>query len=156
MIVNRGFVPLTRKDAATPRGRADRRRDDASPASSASRNARPGSRRPTMPPRNVWFSRDPAPIAKAYGLRPRGAVLIDAEGAGDRPERLPRGGKTRIELPERPPAIRADLVRPRDRARRRLSGVDGTTLPAASTDVFPDTKIGAKIGDCCRPRPAMI
>jgi surfeit locus 1 family protein len=49
------------------------------------------------PAKNVWFSRDPAPIAKAYGLERVAPVIVDADAADGKPG-LPLGGQTRIRL----------------------------------------------------------
>ncbi len=58
------------------------------------------------PKGNVWFSRDPGPIAKAYGLERVAPVIVDADAtraagaapSAARPAAPPRGGQTRVTL----------------------------------------------------------
>ena len=96
-IVNRGFVPLDRKDAAT-RGegqvvgkvtligylRLPERRSWFTPADD--------------PARHLWQERDPAAIAKAYGLARTAPFFIDADAAPN-PGGLPQGGETKLVFP---------------------------------------------------------
>jgi surfeit locus 1 family protein len=97
VIVNRGFVPLDKKDAAT---RLNGQIEGETSVSGLIRFPQSHSWfiPPDDPGRNVWFSRDPAPIAKAYGLRRVAPVIVDAD-RGAEPSALPRGGQTRIFLP---------------------------------------------------------
>ncbi len=102
VIVNRGFVPLDRKDAATrPQGQID----GETQVTGLIRFPQPhGWFIPADDPqRNVWFSRDPAPIAKAYGLQRLAPVIVDADtvegdSGGSANGAAPRGGQTRIAL----------------------------------------------------------
>ena len=78
VLVNRGFVPLDKKDPATRRQPRDPRRDEYTglmrfPQTHAWFSP------PDDPGKNVWFSRDPASIAKAHGLRRVAPVIVDAD-----------------------------------------------------------------------------
>jgi surfeit locus 1 family protein len=98
-IVNRGFVPLDRKDAAT-RGegqvagkvtvigylRLPERRSWFTP--------------PDDPVHHLWQERDPIAIAKAYGLARTAPFFIDVD-ASSNPGGLPQGGETKIVFPNR-------------------------------------------------------
>ena len=90
-------MPLDKKDPAT-------RRDSEvqGGTSVAGLDPLPASARWFVPPddaaKNVWFSRDPGLIAKAYGLERVAPVIVDADQAPDKAA-LPRGGQTRIALP---------------------------------------------------------
>jgi surfeit locus 1 family protein len=103
VIVNRGFVPLTRKEPST---RAQGQVEGKTHLTGLIRfpQAHPLFVPDDDPARNVWFSRDPAPIAKAYGLVRVAPVIVDADadvGASGKTEAegpAPRGGQTRIEL----------------------------------------------------------
>ena len=96
VIVNRGFVPLDKKDASTrPEGQIE----GEATITGLIRFPQP---HPWFvpaddPAKNVWFSRDPAPIAKAYGLERVAPVIVDADAADGKPG-LPLGGQTRIRL----------------------------------------------------------
>jgi surfeit locus 1 family protein len=97
VIVNRGFVPLDKKNAAT---RLDGQIDGETSVTGLIRFPQP---HPWFvpaddPEKNVWFSRDPAPIAKAYGLERVAPVIVDADAGPDKAA-VPRGGQTRIALP---------------------------------------------------------
>ncbi len=97
VLVNRGFVPLDRKDLTT------RRDTEVQGETSVTGIIRfPQTRAwftpPDDPAKNIWFSRDPASIAKAYGLERVAPVIVDADPAADRAA-LPRGGQTRVALP---------------------------------------------------------
>ncbi len=100
-IVNRGFVPLANKEAAT------RREGQIEGKTSVTGLIRFPQTHPWFVPaddpgKNVWFSRDPAPIAKALGLERVAPVIVDEDGgedrAGEGKARLPRGGQTRMAL----------------------------------------------------------
>jgi surfeit locus 1 family protein len=94
IIVNRGFVPLERKDAAevappSPAEvvglmRASEPRNLFTPADD--------------PARGEWFTRDPAAIAAAFGLSRVAPFTIDADAAAD-PDALPEGGETVLAFP---------------------------------------------------------
>ncbi|WP_371348981.1 SURF1 family protein [Ancylobacter sp. IITR112] len=99
VLVNRGFVPLTRKAPATrAEGQVDglvtvtgllRLPEEAAlftPANDAARDA--------------WYVRDPDAIASAKGLVRVAPFLIDADATAN-PGGLPRGGLTRIVFPNR-------------------------------------------------------
>ncbi|MFI5016046.1 MAG: SURF1 family protein [Hyphomicrobiales bacterium] len=97
VIVNRGFVPLARKEASS---RPDGQIEGETVVTGLIRFPQPHSWFvPADDPKgNVWFSRDPAPIAEAYGLAHVAPVIIDADPEpADR--RLPLGGQTRLTLP---------------------------------------------------------
>ncbi len=99
LFVNRGFVPLDRKDPAT-RGegqvagivtvtgllRLPEGRSWFTPADD--------------PARHLWQERDPAAIAKAYGLPHAAPFFIDAD-ASPNPGGLPQGGETKLVFPNR-------------------------------------------------------
>jgi surfeit locus 1 family protein len=98
-IVNRGFVPLERRDAATRREgqvtgrvtvigflRLPERRSWFTPADD--------------PARGIWQERDPAAIAKAYGLARAAPFFIDADSTPN-PGGLPQGGETKLVFPNR-------------------------------------------------------
>jgi len=99
VIVNRGFVPLERRDAATRREgqvtgrvavigflRLPERRSWFTPADD--------------PARGIWQERDPAAIAKAYGLARAAPFFIDADSTPN-PGGLPQGGETKLAFPNR-------------------------------------------------------
>jgi surfeit locus 1 family protein len=97
VLVNRGFVPLDKKDMAT---RLDSEVQGETSVTGLIRfpQARAWFTPPDDPARNVWFSRDPAVIAKAFGLERVAPVIVDADLAPDNPA-LPRAGQTRVALP---------------------------------------------------------
>jgi surfeit locus 1 family protein len=97
VLVNRGFVPLDKKDAST---RRDSEVEGETSVTGLIRfpQAHAWFIPPDDPARNIWFSRDPAVIAKAYGLERVAPVIVDADRAADKAA-LPRGGQTRIALP---------------------------------------------------------
>ncbi len=92
VIVNRGFVPMDRMDLPTRAGpegeqvtvtgllRIPEGRHWFTPADD--------------PARGIWQERDPAAIAKAYGLSRVAPFFIDAETSG--PNGLPQAGETRV------------------------------------------------------------
>ena len=91
VIVNRGFVPEAMREAATrPKGQVQgevtltglMRPPEARNAFTPANN----------PPKNQWFTRDPAAIAAALGVTRAAPFTIDAD-AGPRAI-LPRGGMT--------------------------------------------------------------
>jgi surfeit locus 1 family protein len=98
-IVNRGFVPLDRKDAAT-RGegqvagkvtvigylRLPERRSWFTP--------------PDDPVHHLWQERDPIAIAKAYGLARAAPFFIDVDTSSN-PGGLPQSGETKLVFPNR-------------------------------------------------------
>ncbi|WP_018389783.1 SURF1 family protein [Ancylobacter sp. FA202] len=99
VLVNRGFVPLERKDPATRlEGQVDglvtitgllRLPEEAAlftPANDAATDS--------------WYVRDPDAIASAKGLVRVAPFLIDADASAN-PGGLPRGGLTRIAFPNR-------------------------------------------------------
>ncbi|SEC17064.1 surfeit locus 1 family protein [Rhizobiales bacterium GAS188] len=94
VIVNRGFVPLAKKEAST---RPDGQIEGEVSVEGLIRFPQPHSW--FIPAddtaKNVWFSRDPAPIASAYGLQRVAPVIVDADAGPDKAA-LPRGGQTRI------------------------------------------------------------
>ena len=97
VIVNRGFVPLDKKDASS---RRDSEVEGETSITGLIRfpQAHPWFAPPDDPAKNVWFSRDPRPIANSFGLKRVAPVIVDADPAADKGV-LPRGGQTRISLP---------------------------------------------------------
>ncbi|SON54662.1 hypothetical protein HDIA_1121 [Hartmannibacter diazotrophicus] len=99
ILVNRGFVPLERKDPATrPEGQVTgvqhivglmRPPEVASWLSPANDTVK-----------NVWFTRNPAEMAAADGIDPSAVApfTVDAE-AGEAPGGLPQGGETIVSFP---------------------------------------------------------
>jgi surfeit locus 1 family protein len=92
VIVNRGFVPGTAKDAgshAPPPGevtvtglmREPEPRNLFTPAD--------------QPDKDLWFTRDPDAITRHFGLSRAAPFSVDADYSGD-PKALPRGGTTVI------------------------------------------------------------
>jgi surfeit locus 1 family protein len=95
VIVNRGFVPGSPQDAAShapPAGestviglmREPEPRNLFTPAD--------------QPDKDRWFTRDPGPIARHFGLSRAAPFSVDADDSGD-PKALPRGGTTVIAFP---------------------------------------------------------
>ncbi|QAY79641.1 SURF1 family protein [Sphingosinicella sp. BN140058] len=94
LLVNRGFVPQDRRDAAT------RRQGQSAGAVTVSgllRLSEPGGAflRSNDAPNNRWYSRDVAAIARARGLTGAAPYFLDAGGASN-PGGWPRGGMTQI------------------------------------------------------------
>lgn len=99
VFVNRGFVPLDRKDPASrPEGQV-------AGTVAVTGLMRPAEARSWLSPtddvaRNVWFVRDPATMAAATGLDPaKVAPFTVDEVAGETPGGLPQGGETVIAFP---------------------------------------------------------
>jgi surfeit locus 1 family protein len=97
VIVNRGFVPLDKKNPDTrPAGQVS------GPATVTGLLRMP--ERATMfspdndPRRNAWYRRDPAEIARALKLERVAPFTIDAD-ATPNPGGLPEAGRTRINFP---------------------------------------------------------
>jgi surfeit locus 1 family protein len=96
VIVNRGFVPLDRKDAATRReGQV------AGPVSVTGLLRMPEDTSyftpANDPTRDAWYRRDPEEIARARGLARAAPFMIDADAAPN-PGGLPQGGATRVQF----------------------------------------------------------
>jgi surfeit locus 1 family protein len=94
VIVNRGFVPLDRKDAATRKeGQV------AGPVNVTGLLRMPedaGYFAPSNDPeKNAWYRRDPVEIARALKLERAAPFTIDADAAAN-PGGLPQGGSTRV------------------------------------------------------------
>ena len=99
VIVNRGFVPLDRKNAAT------RREGQVMGTVTVTGLLRMPEDRSWFTPdddpaRGMWQERNPAAIAKAYGLTRTAPFFIDAD-ANPNPGGLPQGGETRLVFPNR-------------------------------------------------------
>jgi surfeit locus 1 family protein len=99
VIVNRGFVPLERADAATRR--------EGQPAGTATVTGllrlpeeRSWYTPADDPAHGVFQERDPVAIAKAYGLTRTAPFFIDADSTPN-PGGLPQGGETRLTFPNR-------------------------------------------------------
>jgi surfeit locus 1 family protein len=97
VMVNRGFVPTDLRDPAKrPQGqlsgevtvtglvRAPEERNPFTPADD--------------PARNTWFARDPQAIARAHSLSQVAPFYVEAD-ATPNPGGWPKGGQTRLELP---------------------------------------------------------
>jgi surfeit locus 1 family protein len=95
VIVNRGFVPGSPRDAAahipppaevtiTGLMREPEARNFFTPAD--------------QPDKGLWFTRDPGAVAAHFGLARAAPFTVDADYSGD-PEALPRGGTTVIAFP---------------------------------------------------------
>jgi len=94
VIVNRGFVPLDRKDAGTRKeGQV------AGPVNVTGLLRMPedaGYFAPSNDPaRNAWYRRDPVEIARVLKLERAAPFTIDADAAAN-PGGLPQGGSTRV------------------------------------------------------------
>ena len=97
VIVNRGFVPMDRKDVASRReGQIE------GPASVTGLLRMPEEGNWFTPAndtaRAAWYRRDPQEIAKAYQLLRVSPFLID-DDVTPNPGGLPQGGETRLEFP---------------------------------------------------------
>ena len=110
VIVNRGFVPLERKDPATARARRCRTAASISSASCAGRRRAARSRPPTIVKDNVWYLRDLEAMAAAKHWTERGAVLRRA-GIPGAARRLAQAGQAGRQPARQPPAICHHLVR---------------------------------------------
>jgi surfeit locus 1 family protein len=96
VIVNRGFVPLDRKDADT------RRQGQVAAAVTVTGLLRMPEETSYFTPandtaRDAWYRRDPAEIARARGLSRAAPFMIDAD-ATPNPDGLPQGGGTRVQF----------------------------------------------------------
>ena len=99
VVVDRGFVPLDRKDPATraqgaPSGHHRHRRRPA-----LAGNARHCSRRADEPQNNVWYLRDPKAMAAAKKWDAAAPFYIDQESPVP-PGGLPKPGKLVVNLPD--------------------------------------------------------
>lgn len=94
VIVNRGFVPLDRRDAAS---RAQGQVEGVVSVTGLLRMPEEGSYflPGNDPATESWYRRDPADIARARGL-PRAAPFTIDAGATPNPGGLPQGGDTRV------------------------------------------------------------
>jgi surfeit locus 1 family protein len=97
VMVDRGFVPETKKDAAT---RAEGQVSGMGDMTGALRwPEQRGSFTPAdEPAKNLWFTRDPASIAAAKGIGPVAPFYVALEDPAA-PGGLPRVGKLRPNLP---------------------------------------------------------
>jgi surfeit locus 1 family protein len=93
IFVNRGFVPVDRKDAAT-RGEAQLTGMITITGLLRMPEERAWFTPTNDPARGVWQERNPATIAKAYGLVRVAPYFIDADTSGL--GGLPQGGETRL------------------------------------------------------------
>lgn len=93
VIVNRGFAPMDRMDLPTKIAG----QEDAEITVTGLLRLPEGRNWFTPaddPVRGIWQERDPAAIAKAYGLARVAPFFIDADASG--PNGLPQGGETRV------------------------------------------------------------
>jgi len=92
VLVNRGFLPVERRDANT---RSASQVNDAVTITGLLRLSEPHGRilRPNDPSTDRWFSRDVAAIAAKRGLSNVAPFFIDADAAAN-PGELPMGGLT--------------------------------------------------------------
>jgi len=97
VMINRGFVPTELRDPAT--------RPESQPAGDVTVTGlvrAPEERNPFTPAddpaRNTWFARDPQAIARARNLDRVAPFYVEAD-ATPNPGGWPRGGQTRLELP---------------------------------------------------------
>ncbi len=134
VMIDRGFVPVDRKDPASraqgaPHGTVDVVGVMRWPETR-------GMFTPDDEPQNnVWYLRDPKAMAAAKKWDSAAPFYIEQESpvpAGG----LPKPGKLVRATARQPPAIRAHLVRPRARACRRLRDVAGRAACGASRDRF--------------------
>jgi surfeit locus 1 family protein len=97
VIVNRGYVPLDRKD---PKSRAAGHIDGEVRLSGLMRPPEPRNlfTPADEPAKGVYFSRDPAEIAAHFGLAAAAPFSIDAD-RGEVPGAWPQGGTTARDLP---------------------------------------------------------
>lgn len=98
LIVNRGFVPPEKRDAAT---RAAGQVPGAVTVTGLLRVSEPGGGflRANDPAGNRWYGRDIAAIAAARGLADTAPYFVDADAAPN-PGGWPRGGLTVIRFPD--------------------------------------------------------
>jgi surfeit locus 1 family protein len=98
VIINRGFVPLDRRDPATRMAG-----QVTGPVTLTGLLRMPEARNPFTPPddpaRNIWFTRDPAALGKNFGLQENAPFSIDADAAMTPPGGLPVGGATVLDVP---------------------------------------------------------
>lgn len=94
VIVNRGFVPLERKDPST---RREGQIEGPVTVTGLLRMPEVGNwfTPANKPARGAWYRRDPAEIAKHFGLARAAPFMIDADAALN-PGALPQGGETRL------------------------------------------------------------
>jgi surfeit locus 1 family protein len=97
VIVNRGFVPLERKDPST---RHEGQIEGPVSVTGLLRMAEVTNwfTPANEPARGAWYRRDPAEIAKHFGLARAAPFMIDADAAPV-PGVLPQGGETRLVFP---------------------------------------------------------
>ena len=134
VVVNRGFVPLDRKDPAT---RAEARPHGIVEIVGVMRwpETRGLFTPADDPNNNVWYLRDPKAIAAAKKWATVAPFYIDQESPVP-PGGLPLAGQARGAAARQSPAIRHHLVRPRAGVGRRLCGLARRALPAAGLSVF--------------------
>lgn len=97
LMVNRGFVPSELRDPAS--------RPESRPAGEVAVTGlvRAPEERNLFTPdddpaKNLWFARDPQAIARAHGLEGAAPFYVEAD-ASPNPGGWPKGGQTRLELP---------------------------------------------------------
>ena len=112
VIVNRGFVPDGR--ARIRRSRPDGADDGPVEIVGAMRwpDARHWFTPNDDPAHNLWFARDPRPIAAAKGRKAPAAPFYVEQESPAPPGGLPQPGRLVVKPAKQPPAICRDLVRP--------------------------------------------
>lgn len=97
VIVNRGYVPVA---LAARRARAKGEIEGETEVTGLMRppQARNFFTPPDEPDKDIYFSRDPAPIAAHFGLSPAAPFIVDADAA-PMPGGWPIGGMTTIDIP---------------------------------------------------------
>jgi surfeit locus 1 family protein len=94
VIVNRGFVPIERKDPST---RREGQIEGPVTVTGFLRMPEVGNwfTPANKPARGAWYRRDPAEIARHFSLARAAPFMIDADAAAV-PGGLPQGGETRL------------------------------------------------------------
>ena len=97
VMVNRGFVPTGMRDPATRPG--SQPSGEVTVTGLVRAPEEPSWFTPeNVPAQNRWFTRDPGAIAAARGLDRAAPFYVEA-GAAPSPSGWPRGGQTRLDLP---------------------------------------------------------
>lgn len=97
VIINRGFVPLDRRDPAT---RKDAQTTGQVTVTGLLRMPEPANwfTPANVPAKNNWYRKDPAEIAATFKLSRVAPFLIDADASAN-PGNIPQGGETLVNFP---------------------------------------------------------